>query len=245
MGMRCDEFEARLNDLLDLRLDPAVDVPLAEHAEDCGHCRTLLAAYGNALLPATLAVAHDAPVDLARRVYDRCGSNILVAPRSSSRWYVPHVAAAAAVALVALYLDSQPPQPSAARPVAKAHAAAEEPLTDPVALPASMEVASDSDSAFELWPDLSYGASGAFSDVGSLWPAKSIVAVAAPIEPLPSLGQPQVIAELASGLKPLADSATGAMVFLLDVLPAERQDGAGAIEAPPHAAPAASSDEAI
>jgi hypothetical protein len=43
--MRCEQFETRLNDVLDLRGDPRRDRPLAAHAAVCGDCRRLLGSY--------------------------------------------------------------------------------------------------------------------------------------------------------------------------------------------------------
>jgi len=54
--MRCAEFESRLNDLLDERVEPAGDAVLTEHAERCPQCAELVAAHellleGTRLLP--------------------------------------------------------------------------------------------------------------------------------------------------------------------------------------------------
>jgi hypothetical protein len=54
--MRCAEFEARLNDVLDERAEPAADRSLAEHAERCPRCAELAASHellleGTRLLP--------------------------------------------------------------------------------------------------------------------------------------------------------------------------------------------------
>lgn len=43
--MRCDQFEIRLNDVLDRRDDPRRDAPLIAHAADCRECRNMAAAY--------------------------------------------------------------------------------------------------------------------------------------------------------------------------------------------------------
>ncbi|MCO6456044.1 MAG: hypothetical protein J5I93_12160 [Pirellulaceae bacterium] len=51
--MRCEQFEIRLQDLLDRRERPEFDACLLEHAEACGECQRLLA--GQELLLATLA----------------------------------------------------------------------------------------------------------------------------------------------------------------------------------------------
>jgi hypothetical protein len=54
--MRCAEFEARLNDLLDERVEPAADAVLTDHAERCPLCAELAASHellleGTRLLP--------------------------------------------------------------------------------------------------------------------------------------------------------------------------------------------------
>lgn len=41
--MRCDQFESRMNDLLDARLEPEQDRALQEHARQCPACESLLA----------------------------------------------------------------------------------------------------------------------------------------------------------------------------------------------------------
>jgi hypothetical protein len=43
--VRCDEFEIRLNELLDQRLRPESDVRLGQHARRCGKCRELSTSY--------------------------------------------------------------------------------------------------------------------------------------------------------------------------------------------------------
>lgn len=43
--MKCAEFEVRLNEVLDARSAPEGDGPLAAHAQICGPCRDLMAAY--------------------------------------------------------------------------------------------------------------------------------------------------------------------------------------------------------
>ncbi len=43
--MRCAEFECRLNDVLDDRLEPALDELLVDHAQQCSSCADQLSAY--------------------------------------------------------------------------------------------------------------------------------------------------------------------------------------------------------
>ena len=40
--MSCEKFDERLQQLLDQRLEPAIDRELQRHAEECGECRSLL-----------------------------------------------------------------------------------------------------------------------------------------------------------------------------------------------------------
>jgi hypothetical protein len=47
--MRCEQFERRLQDVLDNRLNPEIDEPLRDHAGACPECRELLASYDGIL----------------------------------------------------------------------------------------------------------------------------------------------------------------------------------------------------
>lgn len=67
--MRCDQFEDRLNDVLDRRDDPRRDASLTAHAAECRQCRNLASAYAmltdgaaelsRASLPSKLEPLHD------------------------------------------------------------------------------------------------------------------------------------------------------------------------------------------
>jgi hypothetical protein len=79
--MQCVEFESRLNHLLDERISPASDGPLADHAGTCGPCADLLATHellveGVAALPAARLCATDER-KLAQRVVAEVGSAAL------------------------------------------------------------------------------------------------------------------------------------------------------------------------
>jgi hypothetical protein len=65
--MQCDEFEARLNELLDERLNPAADDQCAEHAQSCRSCRGRLHAY-RAVLAGIACSPEAKETDLAARV---------------------------------------------------------------------------------------------------------------------------------------------------------------------------------
>ncbi len=60
--MRCDEFELRLQDVLDERREPASDSALAAHGAECAACRTLAASLRGAL-QGLAALPRPAPSD--------------------------------------------------------------------------------------------------------------------------------------------------------------------------------------
>jgi len=45
--MHCQQFEQRINDLLDDRESPSSDPAVRAHARHCSHCSELLRAYRN------------------------------------------------------------------------------------------------------------------------------------------------------------------------------------------------------
>lgn len=68
--MRCDEFETRLNEVLDLRLPPESDAELAAHARECASCRTMLEGARCLLQHVASARSPEAPPDLAERTME-------------------------------------------------------------------------------------------------------------------------------------------------------------------------------
>jgi hypothetical protein len=96
--MQCEEFEDRLNLILDERGRPECDAELVLHVEACAECRHVAVLYG-ALLDGFCALsAPDAPADMAARVL------VDVAPRRSTargRWVYAALATAACL-LVAI-----------------------------------------------------------------------------------------------------------------------------------------------
>jgi hypothetical protein len=96
--MQCEEFEDRLNLILDERGRPECDAEFVLHVEACAECRHVAALYG-ALLDGFCALsAPDAPSDMAARVLVDLG------PRrstTSGRWAYAALATAACL-LVAI-----------------------------------------------------------------------------------------------------------------------------------------------
>jgi hypothetical protein len=86
--MKCDEFEAQLNEILDQRRRPERDERLRLHGELCGGCRQLAAAYGVLFEGLAALPVPQAPADLGVRVLEQ----VQVRPRLSLS-----LAAAAAV----------------------------------------------------------------------------------------------------------------------------------------------------
>lgn len=66
--MRCDEFETRLQHVLDQRKVPEQDELLRQHARVCFNCQRILALQSQLFDGLELAVIPDLPEDFARRV---------------------------------------------------------------------------------------------------------------------------------------------------------------------------------
>jgi hypothetical protein len=133
--MRCAEFEARLNEVLDERAEPAADAVLTEHAEHCPRCAELAASHellleGTRLLPkvelrpaerATLArhvvVATNGDRSIRNGTVELADSRPLaIAARRRASLAMISLAVAAAAALLIAVLprlrDADAPQPN-------------------------------------------------------------------------------------------------------------------------------------
>jgi hypothetical protein len=119
--MKCDEFEAHLNEILDERRRPEWDERLRLHGELCAGCRQLAAAYGVLFEGLFALPLPQAPADLGTRVLDE----LQVRPRVSRPVALfAAVFSTAAAALVAVFLTwgsksepqvaQVPPTPAAA-----------------------------------------------------------------------------------------------------------------------------------
>jgi hypothetical protein len=69
--MRCEQFERRLHEVLDARINPELDEPLREHAEICPNCRELLGTYDVLLTTVASDWFPAGSRQLAARVIDR------------------------------------------------------------------------------------------------------------------------------------------------------------------------------
>ncbi len=98
--MKCEEFEERLNLVLDERRRPAWDDEVRLHMDRCGACREIAAAYGLLLDGFYALTAPEPPSDLAVRVLDE----LKVRPASRRVAVVSAVLATAAAVVVAAWL---------------------------------------------------------------------------------------------------------------------------------------------
>lgn len=121
--MQCDEFEPRLNEVLDARRRPQSDPALAEHQAHCPDCRRLAASYQAMLAVFAQANVPQASGKLAGQVLLKLRAEP-AAPRhrrlSLSRRALPRLAAAAlaaaVIAAVATPLFQTSDRPPAAPP---------------------------------------------------------------------------------------------------------------------------------
>lgn len=207
--MRCEQFEERLDQLLDERRSPCVDPSLAAHAAGCAGCRELLAGCG-LLLGALPGLPRPAPsADLAEHVVARATARRPLVVWSGRRAALLAVAALLIVGLMPLVRRAAPPPqptlPAAAADVAAGHAPIPLGRIALVSLPAISEreikvLAHSTGERVALvvmhFPDYS-PADG--SDGGATRPAW--------IEPV------------ADGLRPLAESVSGAWHVLRRTVP--------------------------
>lgn len=217
--MRCDEFENRLNAVLDARRNPADDRPLARHAEVCRHCRQLAAAMD--LIGESLRWSQQEEPDprITERVMAELATNSPAAGRPWSVW--AHITLAAAAALLAAIVLRPNERPLPHRPVvAQTLPEAVAPTTKQLALldsPPDVPVGELAREATSRYAALARNTHESLSDVWSLWQPK-VMPAAGSGEPVAAADEP-LLTEMASGLRPLAESTSGAMGFLLNLLP--------------------------
>lgn len=226
--MKCEDFELRINDLLDARRRPDDDVELAQAAENDVELRAILESY-TALVDAIDHCARPAcPAGFAAAVLSRYQDQlpresdlepqprILALPKRS--WYWGAAAAVVCVASLPLLSRFLPtgriagvaPRPAMSSPV-------------PVAT-ATIGVADDGSTAQRLrgYASTVRRTGAAIADLALLMPdlpLQSQVSLESPAEEEKS----DVVEQVTQGFEPLTDSAVGAIDFLFKVLPARRE----------------------
>lgn len=221
--MNCEEFDTRLNEILDRRALPQADRELAAHAGECGRCRQEMV--GFALLADTAAwrLAPAAPAETARRVQARFNLR-----RRGRTW---GWAALAASLLAAAWLGIRAGQPGARGSAAQGPVAADaNRRVDPDVKTARTPGARQHDAPPRHGaPGLGMIARASTDRYLDLARQTSrTVTEAVDSLSLPADAAPQKAAaddwtrQVASGLKPLTDSTAGAFDFLLSALPEDR-----------------------
>ena len=105
--MQCDEFEARIQLLLDLRKAPETDSQIQWHAQVCSPCRDLLTAQSLLFDGLEMLETPQLPDDFSHRVVQQAVSTAPAA--SMTHWTWPRLAAvalAAAALVLAMLLPS-------------------------------------------------------------------------------------------------------------------------------------------
>lgn len=220
--MRCEEFEDRLNAVLDERRRPEWDDELRLHCDSCAECRHLAASY-DVLLDSFYALATpNAPADMGLRVLAELGPT----PTATRRW----TAAAAALAMAACVLivvgpllrgpsTGQPSAPTSARldSVAEAAPSAPQSLGELPLVPEWLSVAeaSGSDPYAGLAKETGQSLANVFLYVPGIGGSKGIIDV----EAAGGAGEPAWAVQMSEGLKPITESVTETVYLLLRIVP--------------------------
>lgn len=94
--MRCEEFESRINELLDARRQPRADAHLADHARECDACADVLAGYQQALD----VVRGGAPLEMDTNPTAEIVAQVQLAARRRRRLWTTLVPLAVAASLL-------------------------------------------------------------------------------------------------------------------------------------------------
>lgn len=228
--MRCDEFESRLEEILDERLSPASDPLLKEHAALCAECRHRAAAYESMLVGLGLcqAPSWDDP-ELSERVLAEIRRPALLHLVHSRPWtFATALLATAALILVVVSLSLRPrgdaPQPG---PENLAHS----PPHQPVEPPKPLEQTHEPQALDEL--------ARAAGDKYMVLMRQTGESVAEVLELVPGLPRNEQAptgisaddtstqswaAEMAQGLEPVTDSTRSALRSLWLAIPTADED---------------------
>ena len=217
--MQCDEFEDRINAVLDERGRLEWDAELSLHCDTCPRCREMAANY-DALLDGFYALtAPQVPQDLALRVVAD------MRPRASSRQRLAVAAAmlatAASLVLVAVPLFrgwSDRSQADASRRVASAGNPNEtQPLEAIPFVPGLLAIADspDGDPYAGLAKETGQGLANVILYVPGVGGGKGIIDVEAD----GAAGEPAWALQMSEGLRPISDSVTETFYLLLQSFP--------------------------
>jgi hypothetical protein len=101
--MQCDQFEDRVQLVLDQRQDPEHDPQLRAHADVCPDCRQILGIQAQLLDALDMTEVPELPVEFSRQVVARVQPSVDAAPTAVSRRIAPILLAVAASLVIGLF----------------------------------------------------------------------------------------------------------------------------------------------
>jgi len=241
--MKCEEFEVRLNEVLDARDRPELTSELRQHCETCRSCREIASAYGIMLDGFYLLTTPEAPVDLSARVLAALNAEPMVTvaqPAHSRRamWAASLLATAAAVLLVVLPLvqRSRNGVVAVAQPQAKptptqiathprvAVPATVSPQLEEIPLIGSM-LASLANQKGNPYEELAKGTGQGLATLVLYVPGVGGQRGIMDKNRVPREDDPAWVSQMNEGLKPVTESVTETLDLLLQALPVTQLAG--------------------
>jgi hypothetical protein len=241
--MQCEEFEDRLNVVLDERKRPEADAELRLHCETCPECRQMAAAYGLLLDGFCALVSRDATTDMAVRVLAEMQPPVL----RSRRWSVATatrstvalatgalaLAAGLLIAIVPLarWSSQTAPTRSQVQGTLAAHSLTSSGPSPAVMLPVDLKRLpivrellalrdEHEDPYAELAKESGQGLARAVLFVPGIGGSKSIVSLAEAKRP----SDPAWAVQLSEGLRPISDSVAATFSLMLRSVPVSVAD---------------------
>ncbi len=220
--MQCEEFEDRINAVLDERRRPAWDAELSLHCDACADCRKMAETYDHLLDGFHALTAPEAPDDLALRVLVDLQNERAPRRRFTRRTAIMATAAAILVAIGPLLhttpepqvATSNPPQQVAKRFDARATRA---PLEELPLVPEllSMTNATKGDPFAGIAKGTGQGLANVMLFVPGVGGGKGIMDV--PPKKAPS--EPSWTEPMSEGLRPITNTVSETFDLLIETLP--------------------------
>lgn len=229
--MKCEEFEDRLNQVLDERRRPEWDAELRLHCEGCPACRGVAGSYGVLLDGFYASATPPPPADLAIRVVDELRAQPVVGRRASLAAALLATAAAALFLLPLWKLDragqrrAAPERPVALR-ATQPGAGLAAPSGNINSLPVVQRVLvslADNDESTDPYEELAKGTGQGLANVVLYMP--KIGSTPGMIRPGSIVtGESTWPLQVSEGLKPVTESVSETLDLLLEALPSAPAD---------------------